>query len=109
MERRLRCFPFYEVFDLLGYLQAKIEASDIRVRHLTEPEFTTAPSPHELDVLDDETARHEKRVAHLVASMETLERRHAELIECRHVLRETASFFSVNLVQIILKIERCRR
>jgi V-type H+-transporting ATPase subunit a len=63
---------------------------------LTEPEFSTAPSAHELDVLDEATARHEQRVVHLVESKETLERRHAELIEFRHVLRETASFFNVS-------------
>jgi len=55
-----------------------------------------APSAHELDVLDDATARHEQRVAHLLESKAALEKRHAELIEFRHVVRETASFFTVS-------------
>ena len=55
----------------------------------------TAPSAHELDMLDEATARFEERVAHLLESKETLEKRHAELIEFRHVVRETASFFNV--------------
>lgn len=54
-----------------------------------------APSAHELDELDEVTAQCEQRVTHLLESKETLERRHAELIEFRHVLRETASFFNV--------------
>ena len=60
-----------------------------------EPEFTAAPSAHELDVLDEATVQHEQRVAHLLESKVALEKRHAELIEFRHVLRETASFFNV--------------
>lgn len=79
----------------LGFLETHIDASGIRIRQLTEPEFTTAPSQHELDVLDEATARYEQRVAHLLESKDTLEKRHAELIEFRHVLRETASFFNV--------------
>ena len=55
----------------------------------------TAPSDHELDVLEEATGRYEQRVKHLVESKGRLERRYAELIELRHVLRETASFFHV--------------
>jgi len=79
-----------------GYLDAQIEKAGVRVRQLTEPEFAVAPSAHELDVLDEATGRFEQRVAHLLESKETLERRQAELIEFRHVLRETASFFHVS-------------
>src|SRR5271170_4196038 len=106
MERRLRLSPpknpkkkftelmgFFLVF--LGFLESHVETTGIRVRQLTEPEFSVAPSAHELDVLDEATARYEQRVSHLVESKETLERRQAELIEFRHVLRETASFFNV--------------
>ena len=83
--------------DLLtsGFLETHIDTTGIRIRQLTEAEFTTAPSAHELDVLDEATALYEQRVAHLLESKETLERRHAKLIEFRHVLRETASFFNV--------------
>jgi hypothetical protein len=82
-----------------GYLEAQIENSGVRIRQLPEPEYTTAPSAHELDVLDEATARYEQRVAHLTESKETLEKRHAELIEYRHVLRETASFFNVGMAR----------
>jgi len=82
-------------FGGIGVLEGHVESSGIRIRQLTEPEYTTAPSAHELDVLDEATARYEQRVAHLFESKETLERRQAELIEFRHVLRETASFFAV--------------
>ena len=80
---------------MVGFLEAQIDTSGVRVRQLTEPEYLTAPSAHELDMLDEATARFEERVAHLLESKETLEKRHAELIEFRHVVRETASFFNV--------------
>jgi hypothetical protein len=89
-----------------GFLETHIDATGIRIRQLTEPEFTTAPSQHELDVLDEATARFEQRVAHLLESKETLEKRHAELIEFRHVLRETASFFNVTAPMVWLTIGR---
>jgi V-type H+-transporting ATPase subunit a len=78
-----------------GFLEGHVDSAKIRIRQLTEPEFMAAPSAHELDVLDEATAQHEQRVAHLLESKATLERRQAELIELRHVLRETASFFHV--------------
>ena len=95
--------------DLLtsGFLETHIDTAGIRIRQLTEPEFTTAPSAHELDVLDEATARYEQRVAHLLESKGTLERRHAKLIEFRHVLRETASFFNVIFETIWLTTGRC--
>ena len=76
------------------------------MRQLTVPEFATAPSAHELDVLDEATGRFEQRVAHLLESKGTLERRQAELIEFRHVLRETASFFHVFLAVNVFLIGR---
>jgi hypothetical protein len=80
---------------MVGFLEAQIDASGVRIRLLTEPEHLNAPSAHELDMLDEATARFEERVAHLLQSKETLEKRHAELIEFRYVVRETASFFNV--------------
>ena len=79
----------------VGFLETQIENTGVRIRYLTEPESMSAPSAHELDLLDESTARFEERVTHLLESKQTLEKRHAELIEFRHVLRETASFFNV--------------
>jgi hypothetical protein len=81
----------------IGFLETQIDAAGVRMRRLTGLEFAMAPSAHELDMLDESTARHEQRVAHLLESKETLDKRHAELIEFRHVLRETASFFNVSV------------
>jgi V-type H+-transporting ATPase subunit a len=80
---------------MVGFLETHIDTSGIQIRQLTEAQFTTSPSAHELDVLEEATARYEQRVTHLLESKEALEKRQAELIEFRHVLRETASFFSV--------------
>lgn len=90
-----------------GFLGGQIEISGVRVRELTGPEFTVAPSAHELDVLDESTARYEQRVGHLLESKETLEKRHAELIEFRHVLRETASFFNVGFLARLITGWKC--
>jgi len=78
-----------------GYLEAQVENAGVRMRQLTEPEYAVAPSAHELDILEEAAGRFEQRVAHMLQSKETLERRQAELIQFRHVLRETASFFHV--------------
>src|ERR1700737_1967506 len=85
----------YSTMLTTGFLETQIEAAGVRMRLLTGLEFSIAPSAHELDMLDESTARHEQRVAHLLDSKETLDKRHAELIEFRHVLREPASFFNV--------------
>jgi V-type H+-transporting ATPase subunit a len=100
MERRLReCTSGECDTDLVGFLEAQIDSSGVRIRQLTEPEYLLAPSAHELDMLDEATARFEERVAHLLESKETLEKRQAELIEFRHVVRETASFFNVCILR----------
>ena len=88
----------------LGYLDTQVNNAGVRVRQLTESEHTVAPSAHELDVLDEATGRFEQRVAHLLDSKETLERRQAELVEFRHVLRETASFFHVYILGDLIDV-----
>ena len=95
MERRLRINSTVDYNLTLGFLETHINTAGIRIRQLTEQEYMTAPSAHELDVLDEATGQHEQRVVHLLESKETLEKRQAELVEFRHVLRETASFFNV--------------
>lgn len=56
-----------------------------------------APPAHEIDLLEENTNTNEQRLNHLLESKETLERRHAELMELRYVLRETAHFFEIVL------------
>lgn len=52
-----------------------------------------APTEHEIDVLQENCQTNEQRLSHLLDSKDILERRRVELIELRHVLRETADFF----------------
>ena len=54
-----------------------------------------APSAHEIDVLEENIQTNEQRLIQLLESKEILERRHAELVELRHVLSETAHFFQI--------------
>ena len=95
MERRLRKCPLNLNSLMSGFLESHVDTAKIRIRQLTEPEFMTAPSAHELDIVDEATARHEERVTHLLESKASLEKTQADLIEFRHVLRETAAFFHV--------------
>ena len=82
MDRRLR------------FLKAQIEASTIRLRiPPVEYQAIPAPSASEIDQLEEKTVHWEQRITQLLQSQETLQRRFSELIELRHVLRETAQFF----------------
>jgi V-type H+-transporting ATPase subunit a len=97
MERQLRIHP---QFDLLtpGFFEAQIKKQEIIIRELPDEidiSHVSAHSAHEIDTLEENLKTNEDRVNHLLESKEVLERRHAELIELRHVLRETAQFFEI--------------
>jgi len=55
-----------------------------------------------IDELDTTLAEHELRLATMNESYQTLSERTKELIEARHVLRETAVFF--NQVRVFLSV-----
>jgi V-type H+-transporting ATPase subunit a len=96
MERQLRIVDD-DVADA-GFFQTQIVKQEIKIRELPDDmdySQTTAPSDHEIDVLEETTQTNEQRLSHLLESKEILERRHSELIELRHVLRETAQFFEI--------------
>ena len=84
--------------DVVGFFETQIKKQNILIRELPDDidlSQTTAPSAHEIDVLEENTQTNEQRLNNLLEGKETLERRHAELIELRHVLRETANFFEI--------------
>ena len=87
MARRVRFFTS----------QIEKEKDPIRVRPLYESALnmiTVGPrGPQTIDDLDVQLAEHEKRLMQMNDSYETLNNRLRELIEARHVLRETAVFF----------------
>jgi V-type H+-transporting ATPase subunit a len=83
-----------------GFFETQIKKQDIRIRELPEDldiSQTAALSAHEIDMLEEQTQTNEQRLNQLLDSKEILQRRHAELIEMRHVLRETAQFFEIVL------------
>jgi hypothetical protein len=83
---------------LAGFFETQIKKQDIPIRELPDDidaSQTAAPSAHEIDVLEENTQTNEQRLNQLLESKEVLERRHAELIEFRHVMRETEHFFAV--------------
>lgn len=77
--------------------QLEKEKDPIRLRPLYESALdlvTVGPrGPQTVDDLDVQLAEHEKRLAQMNDSYETLSERLRELIEARYVLRETAVFF----------------
>ena len=81
-----------------GFFESQIKKQDIPIRELPDDidmSKTAAPSAHEIDLLEENAQTNEQRLNHLLESKEILERRHAELIELRYVLRETAHFFEI--------------
>ena len=72
------------------------EKDVIPIRSLYEcaPLVTVGPrAAHTVDELDTTLAEHEERLTTMNESYQTLGERTRELIEARHVLRETAVFF----------------
>lgn len=100
MARRVRFFSS----------QIEKEKDPINVRPLYEQDMgsliTVGPrGPLAIDELDTKLAAHEARLLQMNESYETLSERSRELIEARHVLRETAVFFQqvcvvLNLIRI---------
>lgn len=89
---------------MTGFFETQIKRQNIRIRQLPDGldiSQTTAPSAHEIDVLEENTQTNEQRLNHLLESKEVLERRHAELIELRYVLRETAHFFQIVYICLV--------
>lgn len=88
MARRVRFFSS----------QIEKEKEPMNVRPLYEQDMgsliTVGPrGPLAIDELDTKLAAHEARLLQMNESYETLSERSRELIEARHVLRETAVFF----------------
>jgi hypothetical protein len=81
-----------------GFFESQIKKQDILIRELPDDidiSHVSAHSAHEIDTLEETLKSNEDRLSNLIESKELLEKRHAELIELRHVLRETAQFFEI--------------
>jgi len=76
--------------------QIEKEKDVVPIRSLFEsaPLVTVGPrAAHTIDELGTALAEHEERLTKMNESYQTLSERTRELIEARHVLRETAVFF----------------
>ncbi|KAG1868845.1 V-type ATPase, V0 complex, 116kDa subunit family [Suillus tomentosus] len=86
MTRRVRFFE--------SQIQKEKDVVPIRSLYDSAPLLTVGPSAaHNIDELDVTLAEHEKRLVQMNDSYKTLSERTRELVEARHVLRETAVFF----------------
>jgi V-type H+-transporting ATPase subunit a len=78
------------------FFAAQVQKNNIPVRPLFDsvPLTITGPRVQQIrDELDVKLSEHETRVLQMNESYETLSARRRELIEARHVLRETSVFF----------------
>lgn len=87
MARRVRFFE--------SQIQKEKDVVPIRPLYDSSPLVTVGPSAaHNIDELDVTLAEHETRLVQMNDSYKTLSERTRELVEARHVLRETAVFFN---------------
>ncbi|TDL20169.1 V0/A0 complex, 116-kDa subunit of ATPase [Rickenella mellea] len=87
MARRVRFFS--------SQIEKEKEPIRLRSLHDSAPLITVGPrGPQTIDELDVKLAEHEARLSQMNESYETLSERTRELVEARHVLRETAVFFN---------------
>jgi V-type H+-transporting ATPase subunit a len=86
MARRVRFFE--------SQIQKEKDVVPTRPLYDSAPLVTVGPSAaHNIDELDVTLAEHETRLMQMNDSYKTLSERTRELVEARHVLRETAVFF----------------
>ncbi|KAF8842544.1 V0/A0 complex, 116-kDa subunit of ATPase [Paxillus ammoniavirescens] len=86
MARRVRFFT--------SQIEKEKDVVPIRPLYDSAPLITVGPgAAHNIDELDVTLAEHESRLLKMNESYKTLSERTAELVEARHVLRETAVFF----------------
>ncbi|KIK36695.1 hypothetical protein CY34DRAFT_811108 [Suillus luteus UH-Slu-Lm8-n1] len=92
MARRVRFFE--------SQIQKEKDVVPIRSLYDSAPLVTVGPSAaHNIDELDVTLAEHETRLVQMNDSYKTLSERTRELVEARHVLRETAVFFEKAEIQ----------
>ncbi|KAF9239686.1 V-type ATPase, V0 complex, 116kDa subunit family [Melanogaster broomeanus] len=92
MARRVRFFA--------SQIEKEPDAIPIRPLRDSAPLITVGPSAaHTIDELDVTLAEHESRVLQMNESYKILSERTRELLEARHVLKETAVFFDKAEVQ----------
>lgn len=72
----------------------QIEKAEIPIRPTPTSYTSRARTRQELDNLEERLSEHENRLLQMNNSYETMQRRYLELTELKHVLRETADFFS---------------
>ena len=79
---------------LASQIEHEKEKISIRPLYDSAPLVTVGPrGPLTIDELDTKLAEHESRLLRMNESYQTLSDRLRELVEARHVLRETAAFF----------------
>ncbi|KAJ1964693.1 H(+)-transporting V0 sector ATPase subunit a [Dipsacomyces acuminosporus] len=86
---------FDEIERKLRYLRSQIERSDVDVYDFLDEGFVTASrSPRDIDDMEEKINAHENRVLKLTQTYKSLQLKHLELIEKKHVLEEVTSLFS---------------
>lgn len=82
-----------EIERQLRYFGKQIESAGLQLAPFDYDRAAQAPTVQEIDDLAVRATHYEHRIASLNDSHETLQKRYVELVELRHVLQETGTFF----------------
>ncbi|KAJ2263099.1 H(+)-transporting V0 sector ATPase subunit a [Coemansia sp. RSA 376] len=86
---------FDEIERKLRYLRLQIERSDVDVYDFLDEDFAgRSRGPRDIDEMEERISAHESRVLKLTAAYKSLQLKHLELVENKHVLEEVSSLFS---------------
>ncbi|KAJ1998613.1 H(+)-transporting V0 sector ATPase subunit a, partial [Coemansia sp. S85] len=86
---------FDEIERKLRYLRLQIERSDVDVYDFLDEDFAgRSRGPRDIDEMEERINAHESRVLKLTAAYKSLQLKHLELVENKHVLEEVSSLFS---------------
>ncbi|KAJ2434793.1 H(+)-transporting V0 sector ATPase subunit a, partial [Coemansia sp. RSA 2424] len=86
---------FDEIERKLRYLRLQIERSDLEVYDFLDEDFAgRSRGPRDIDEMEERISAHENRVLKLTATYKSLQLKHLELVENKHVLEEVSSLFS---------------
>ncbi|KAJ2442975.1 H(+)-transporting V0 sector ATPase subunit a, partial [Coemansia sp. RSA 2337] len=83
---------FDEIERKLRYLRLQIERSDVDVYDFLDEDFAgRSRGPRDIDEMEERISAHESRVLKLTAAYKSLQLKHLELVENKHVLEEVSS------------------
>lgn len=78
------------------YLNPQIKKEEIATTNVDSGNlyYSRSRSPHEIDEMDQKLIEYENRILHLNSNIEVMNRKYLQLVELRHVIKETSTVFN---------------